>query len=132
MENKIKVEITRLGFDWNLDFDQQVKTKKDSFNKQNQSDTTLEKRKMFAIESSPGEFTPVVVATKNIQINYDYVITSEEVTPMEALEAGLVGRTNGLSGYCLDHDGVIDADIPIYDRNFDKVVMSDQIILVEN
>ena len=132
MENRTKVEITRLGFDWNLDFDQQVKIKKDNFDKQNQSNTTLEKRKMFAIESSPGEFTPVVVATKNIQINYDYVITSEEVTPMEALEEGLIGRTNGLSSYCLDNDGVINSDIPIYNRTFNKVVMSDQVILVEN
>jgi len=132
MENRTKVEITRLGFDWNLDFDQQVKNRRDDFDKQSQSNTTLEKRKMFAIESSPGEFTPVVVATKNIQINYDYVITSEEVTPMEALEAGLVGRTNGLSGYCLDHEGVINADIPIYNRTFNKVVLSDQVFLVEN
>jgi len=120
-----KITITKLGFDWNRNTQDEIGYYKNTFKNINNDDENNKTVNIFGIKSAQeDEYTVVSVLSERILIKSNAICFVTEVSAKEALSEFGRFKSRGLSGLTLSMEQLQEYDIPVFNDIVDSVTIN--------
>ena len=120
-----KITITKLGFDWNRNTQDEIGIYKNTFKNINNNNENNKTVNIFGIKSAQeDEYTVVSVLSERILIKSNAICFVTEVSAKEALSEFGIFKSRGLSGLTLSMEQLQEYDIPVFNDIVDSVTIN--------